>query len=414
MPQVVRLSAEQLASHAESWDSLWRRSDSRLPNNLAAGVRLWCNSFSSASEFVAVAVVDGDEFLAAIPFVKSRKGPLRFYSLPANHTVAAGDLLVDPARAEEAIDGIIEGLRSFPGGLFAFEGIEIESNRWQALISALADQHVVMHQSRGHDVGVVDVLHDWDAYQKSWSRNHRSAIKRTRNKLNAEGDVTIERIRKPSDDELHSLLEKCFAIEDRSWKGSEGTSILKSDGLRDYYHQEAKLMRDAGMLDLWLLQLDGEPIAFEYCHFSKGVCLSHKISFDPQWEKYSPGRLLRYFQLQQYHEDPACVELDTLGVLCEAKAKWITRRYRSSRLYLGMGIGASAAINGWKTLRTIRDQWRPVEKSEPIKCGAERYMETAKNATQQPSAQSLAAPIATIDNGAFSGISSVVPTVSDH
>ena len=114
-------------------------------------------------------------------------------------------------------------------------------------------------------------------------------------------------------------------------------------------------MRDRGLLDLWLLKLDGKTIAFEYCHFAKGVCLSHKISFDPNWERFSPGRLLRYFQLQQYHDDPTCRELDTLGVLCEAKAKWITRRYRCSRLYLAVGRGLpSWTIAGWKGLRAIR------------------------------------------------------------
>jgi CelD/BcsL family acetyltransferase involved in cellulose biosynthesis len=389
MPQLVQLSLDQITEHARAWDELWQRSPSRLPCQQAAGIRLWCDRFAPETELIALTVQQGSQWLAALPLLCRRKGPFRWYQLPNDCTVASGDLLVDPTHRQAAIECLADGLASMPRSIVALEGIEIETPRWQQLIAALQSRGVTMHQSRGHDVGVVDVLHDWDAYEQSWSRNHRSALKRSLKKLNSEGNVVVRRVRTAPDDELETMLETCFAIENRSWKGTDGTSILQSPGLRDYYHREAKLMRQWGMLDLWLLEVNGETIAFEYCHFAKGVCLSHKISFDPQWDRFSPGRLLRYFQLQQYHDDPSCRELDTLGVLCEAKAKWITRRYRSARLYVGVGGGwPSLGIAGWKTLREIRNRrQRPVEPE--IKAGAERYPELA-------SKRSRVAPLAPI------------------
>ena len=98
-------------------------------------------------------------------------------------------------------------------------------------------------------------------------------------------------------------------------------------GAAQYFHREARLMRDNGMLDLWMMKLNNDVIAFEYCQYSKGTCFSHKISFDPNWQKFSPGRVLRSYQLERYHEDPSSKSLDTLGVLCGAKAKWVTRTY---------------------------------------------------------------------------------------
>ena len=394
MPYLMQLSLTEFSEHADQWDALWERSASRLPTNLAAGIQLWQQSFAADCELLVLAVFDGHEIIAGLPLLRSRKGPLTLFRLPSNCTVVSGDLLVDPRYEDEAIEILADGFADLKTGLLAFEGIEIEASRWQTLISKLSARHRVMHRSRGHDVGVVDVLHDWDAYQRSWSRNHRSSLKRTRNKLNAEGEVEVRRVRTPDNTALESLLDQCFAIEDRSWKGSQGTSILRSAGLREYFQQEAKLMRDAGMLDLWLLVLNGEPIAFEYCHFAKGVCLSHKISFDPRWDKFSPGRLLRYFQLEQYHQDPHCNALDTLGVLCEAKAKWITRRYRSSRLYVAIGGVPATSLRGWKVLRSLRNRWRPPTTTDPIKCGAESYLEMAK--PPSVSAESTQPPVSSI------------------
>ncbi|MEM1069179.1 MAG: GNAT family N-acetyltransferase [Planctomycetota bacterium] len=391
MSQLVQLSTSHLTEHSDRWDALWHRSECRLPSCLAAGLELWRETFASNNELTALVAADGRSFQAALPLVRSRKGGLRSFQLPADCTVVAGDLLVDPRDEGEAIEQIADGLCSLPDGLLIFEGIEIEAARWQKLIGCLQERGLTLHQSRGHDVGVVDILHDWDAYRSSWSKNHRSAIKRTQNKLNAQGEVSVQRLQAASDAELESALEACFAMEDRSWKGQNGTSILQTPGLRDYYHAEAKLMRDRGLLDLWILRVDNEPIAFEYCHFAKGVCLSHKISFDPAWDRFSPGRLLRALQLQQYHDDPACKELDTLGILCEAKAKWITRRYRSARLFAANGFAPGMAIRGWKSLRAVRDMRRKTEPTS-IKCGAARYLESANPSQSSGSLPSLAAP----------------------
>jgi CelD/BcsL family acetyltransferase involved in cellulose biosynthesis len=242
-----------------------------------------------------------------------------------------------------------------------------------------------MHISAGSDVGLIDILHDWDAYTRSWSSNHRSSIKRSRAKLEAEGKVQVVRLHDPPDDELHEVLETCFAIENKSWKGQSGTSVVGTPGLRDYYHQEARIMRDIGALDLWLLKLNDQIIAFEYCQYSKGTCFSQKISFDPDFERFSPGKVLRCIQLEQYHQDPAADTFDTLGVLCEAKAKWVTRTYRSSRCFVAIGGPASNfLLRGYKSIRSLVKNFvkrKPsVESSEDaIKPGAAKYLELANS-----------------------------------
>lgn len=382
MQTVHVLSRSDLSDQSHAWNELWQASTVSLPTIRAEGIALWCDSFAGDAEFKGLVVKQDGRLVAALPLIEERiQGIFRSYRLPSNGTVNAGDLLIDPRTdVDAALELLAREVVSLRGWVTSFTEIEIKADHWQRFLATLAKLGCRMHASVGHLVGVADILHDWDAYQKSWSRNHRSMIKRSRKKLDAAGNLSIERMQTPTDAQLSEALTACFAVEDRSWKGEQGTSILRTPGLPEYYHREARLMRDCGLLDLWMLKLDGEIIAFEYCQYSKGTCFSHKISFDPRWQKLSPGRVLRSFQLQRYHEDLSAKRLDTLGVLCEAKAKWVTRTYVSSRCVVSTGGWSSnLMLSGFQFARQLYRKIRPVQGlgSAP-KAGAAKYLETAR------------------------------------
>ena len=108
----------------------------------------------------------------------------------------------------------------------------------------------------------------------------------------ARGELEVQHISEDVE-ELAEILQECFELEDRSWKGASGGSVLRTPGMIEFMTQEARLVADLGVLDLWLLKLDGKLIAFSYCHLSRGTCFMHKISFDPDFQDLAPGRLWR-------------------------------------------------------------------------------------------------------------------------
>ena len=402
MQTVHVLSLSDLLDQRQAWNQLWAASTLSLPTVRAEGLQLWCDTFARDAEFKGLVVEQDGRFVAALPLVEDRKRGIRSYRLPSNGTVKAGDLLIDPnADVDSALETLAQRVVSLGGFTTSFTEIEIEADHWKRFFEELTKLGCQMHASTGHAVGVADVLHDWDAYQKSWSRNHRSMIRRSRKKLDNAGELAIERMQTPADEHLYEALEECYAVEDRSWKGANGTSILKTPGLREYYHREARLMRDCGLLDLWLMKLDGQVIAFEYCQYSKGTCFSHKISFDPRWQKFSPGRVLRSYQLERYHEDSSAQRLDTLGVLCEAKAKWVTRTYVSSRCVVSTGgFVSNLLLRGFKIARHLYRRIRPVQGLEAApKPGAAKYLQTAQT-NASPACEAIviapALPVASI------------------
>ena len=378
----------ELSEIAAQWDALWQISPTCQPTTRAALVQHWCKSFANSENFSAITVRDDHKLLAALPLVPNNlMGIFPAYSLPTNCWCNAGDLLIAPTADPVAIcNCLIRGLGSLDRPFIVFDEVEINSDRWQAFVTALRSMGKQHRITTGTTAGVVNILHDWPAYQKSWSSNHRHAVKKSIRRLEGEGKLAVERIQHPTSD-LDCLLKECFAIEDRGWKGAEGTSVLKTTGMLDFMQKEAALVAAAGSLDLWLLRLDGRLIAFEYCHFSKGTCFSHKISFDPAFKKFGPGRILRYFQLESLHQDQQAKKLDMLGHLCNSKAKWATSSYTTGRIMAAVGRSYSGlVVQGIKTSAPVVQGLRRAKNVQGAKpeLGAKRLFEFAKCIDQGP------------------------------
>ncbi len=79
----------------------------------------------------------------------------------------------------------------------------------------------------------------------------------------AEGGTELRELFPTDENEIEELLATGFAIEDRSWKGAAGTSVLKNPHVYQFYLDQAKQLARDGQLELVFLNFQGQPIAFE-------------------------------------------------------------------------------------------------------------------------------------------------------
>ena len=366
------IGLQALLDNSEAWNSLWSPCDVTYPGSRSENIATWMRRFAPEKDLILNTVWDGDKLVAALPlFDKGQKFGMANWSLTTNCWAMSGDLLLDPDYSNDLLcEQLVNGLENETWSLLKFEGIAIGSNRWQSFTRALKAKGHSERESCGGPIAVTDVLQDWPAYQASWSGNHRAAVKKGIKRLNASGTLEVELFQDGQADELKSLLEECFELENRTWKGEAGTSILKSD-MPDYFVEEAANLLNEGMLHLWLLKLDGNLIAFEYCAVAKGVVYSNKISFDPEYSKFSPGNVLRFHQHEFYQQDKQTRLFDMMGITCKNKAKWATRTYETSNLVVANGVMGKAFLSVGQWLKP------PATNSEEVPdLGATRYLST--------------------------------------
>lgn len=349
-------SVDQLRERAEAWDDLWRRSPSAMPTAQAELIAQWVEQFAPRQRFAAVLVDDGRQLLAALPLVGKTVGRvLEVGQLPANCWTPGGDLLLDAeCDKPHALGTLVGGLHELPWPLLWLDEVEWNGPLWYEFRQAAWHANHDYSTHHQFDVGVVDIDHGWTAYEASWSGNHRRSVRVGRRRLHEQGHLQFEAIRRPRPSEVEALLREGFEVEDRSWKGSAGSSVLRSPGMFTFFVRQAKQLARRDQLALYYLRLDGRPIAFEYCYTSRGVCYSHKLGYDERFARCAPGFVLRREQLEQLFDDPQCQTFNTLGVLCETKAKWSTRAYSVGRLVVSTGHELSPllmhAYRGWRYL----------------------------------------------------------------
>lgn len=345
--QLIQIeSPHAFREYAQAWDDLWWQSETALPTKRAAMLLDWLHQSGATAGFHAIAVADGGRLLAALPLVEQRLArTIRIGKLPVNSWSSAGDLLLDIECDQSAVlNCLVEGIRGLPWPLVWGNTIEINEPRWQAFCTALAEAELPYESSGQFELGLIDIDHDWDAYRQRWSKNHRKQMDRCLRRAREQGELELTIHRDLSGEGWEPLLTEGFEVEDRSWKGAAGSSVLRAAGQLEFYLKQARLLAEWGQLELVFLRLDGWPIAFEFGYRSNGVYFSHKVGYDEAYRALGPGQLLMYLQLEAYHADPDCRLVNCMGILNAATANWCTRSRPIGRLLFGTGRPIGRAI----------------------------------------------------------------------
>jgi CelD/BcsL family acetyltransferase involved in cellulose biosynthesis len=144
----------------------------------------------------------------------------------------------------------------------------------------------------------------WRDYWDSRDRKFRDGVDRSCRRLAAQGDVGLVRYRPEGSahgdgDPRWDLFDACVTLAERSWQGAatDGTTLCHpqvSDFFRDAHEAAAR----AGAVDLNLLVLAGQPIAFSYHYCYDGRVYGLRKGFDPAYSSLRPGMVLQKMVLE--------------------------------------------------------------------------------------------------------------------
>ncbi|MBN2473734.1 MAG: GNAT family N-acetyltransferase [Pirellulales bacterium] len=359
-------SIDQLRAAAPVWDDLWWRSDVAFPTYRAELVAQWVEQFAPGEEFRALVVADQRQWVAALPLV-SRKlcKVIRACELPLNEWISRGEVLWDAAADADAVmDLLAQATADLPRQLLWFDEVPLDAPRWQALVRALARAGMTVEIRPRYCVGRMTIDHDWQAYRRHWSRKHRQAMSRLARRLSDRGEVQLTTLGQLAPDQVEEWMRQAFEVEDRSWKGGAGSSVLRWPGMFAFFNRQAEQLAEWGQLALHFLEAQGHPIAFAYGMQAKGVYHSCKIGYDAEYAAYAPGQLLRCRMLEAFHDDPQCRAVDFIGPMTEAHRQWRPDTYRLGRVLVAprRGLGRTF-LRGYQRfgplLRRLRGKTDP-------------------------------------------------------
>ncbi len=295
-------SPRKLREQADRWDDLWRRSAAASPLARAEPVAQWIEQFAPRGATTALALCRGDAMQAALPLISSRLGGvLPEAALTGNEWSPCGELLVDAEAGDDVYDALIAACGRLPAAWLWCGAVGVDQPQWRGWAEACRRAGAEPVVQTRYEVGRTPIGDDFEAFLHSLSRSHRQAMTKALRRLREKGELVFRRETSPPVDAVEPLLFAGFEVEDRSWKGRSGTSVLRTPGMYGYFVRQAEELALRRCLDLSFVELDGRPIAFLYGYRGKGVLFAHKIGYDPQYAQFSPGQVLFYLLFEQLH-----------------------------------------------------------------------------------------------------------------
>jgi CelD/BcsL family acetyltransferase involved in cellulose biosynthesis len=194
----------------------------------------------------------------------------------------------------------------------------------------------------------------WSSYLESRSNHFRSELRRKRKKLDSCGRVQFSSVRQP--DECEAALRDVLRIETDSWKERAGTS-LRTGGSFAFFRALAHRCARRGWLRLWLLHLDGMPIAYLFGIVYRNEFHAIRTSFDQSFANASPGSVLFGHAIQE-----AFVEGLTAFNLQGGASRWKNEIANDARRHVNLCVFSSGAVR-CRICRLVQGRVKPFLRS---------------------------------------------------
>lgn len=299
-------TAEGLDAIRDAWEALRLADPERSPFLAYEWFRCCLEDPEGASLRVLV-VRDGDRLLGIAPLAsrveRGRWGRWRSIGFIRCRETPFADLIVVPERRPEVVEALFRHL--LRDARDAWDLLRLgpwpeRSANYAAARDALRALGARTEERTASVVPVVPIDRDWEAFWGTRTYQFRKSRRGILNRIAKAGTVTVESVTR---DESGEGLRALFHVADRAWKREEGIAITSRPESRRFFEALTEAAGKRGWLLLWILRLDGAPIAVEYDLAEGGVVHALRADFDQERRQHSPGALLEYHLLHRLFDE---------------------------------------------------------------------------------------------------------------
>jgi CelD/BcsL family acetyltransferase involved in cellulose biosynthesis len=221
--------------------------------------------------------------------------------------------LLDRDSVDAAARGLIEAAARTGAPAILFPSLASDSAAARALYDAAADFGLAPQLMNTHARAMLDTTQEPEAaVRNSLGAKKLKELRRQRNRLADEGEVTFTVACSPSD--VAAALDGFLRLEASGWKGKRGTALAKQAGDAVFIRRAISELAADGKAEIATLARDGSPVA-------AGILLRHgrrayffKIAYDEAAAKTSPGMQLCVDVTRHLCADPSIDDADSTAV----------------------------------------------------------------------------------------------------
>ncbi|MET0850411.1 MAG: GNAT family N-acetyltransferase [Candidatus Rokuibacteriota bacterium] len=316
-------TADAFAALEPAWNDLLRRSGHATPFLSFDWFRCCWGALPPDRPPVVVLVVDAGTLVAIVPMMQLthhvRRLPVRGLAMLESPDTPMADIIT-AGHPEPVVEALLDHFtRDGRWHSLMLQRLPAASPTLKALEACLTDR------LPWRRVGVVSspyltIEGTWEAFFRSRSQRFRKTIRNVENRLERAGRVTIEEHRRL--DPAGPVFAEALEVARRSWTADEGVSMATMARMPEFFAALTRVAGERGWLALWLLRLDGRPIAMEYQLQADGRVHALRASYDESYRDLSPGSALNVAIVRALFERGDVEEYDMGPGLNDYKLRW--------------------------------------------------------------------------------------------
>jgi hypothetical protein len=149
-------------------------------------------------------------------------------------------------------------------------------------------------------VPFLDIAGTWEEFLKAKPQRFRKTYRNINNRIGKLGRAEVLRFEEGRSEEI---LGRAVTVSERSWKRSAGLSLSGSGETMRFFTSLTGTALSRGWLLVWILEIDGRPVAMEYDLKRGGEVHALQAAFDKDFADHSPGVFLQNFILRTLYEE---------------------------------------------------------------------------------------------------------------
>ncbi|WP_407522493.1 GNAT family N-acetyltransferase [Methylobacterium oryzisoli] len=297
-----------------AWDALAARAAAPSPDYSRRMIEAHRAHGLAPADLACVAVRDGGDLLALLPFRRARLGPWLRVAKPLGSPfiTATAPLVADGPAFAPALAALVDGLGRGcgPSGWW-WPGLPADEPVGRALREAMRDAGWQLATVSSFERPILDRRPSHDAFLAGHPCKGRlKDLRRRRRRLDEAGQVTVESI--GPDGDLAGAVQAFLALERKGWKGRGGTALASRAATtafaQDLFAPGPRPF--APRADL--LRLDGAVIAASLALVGRGTAFLVKTTYDEDHAALAPGALLELEIIRAFHAEGFAGRLDSV------------------------------------------------------------------------------------------------------
>ena len=330
--EVARGDASLIEDLEAEWNAICDNGQFRYPLFRPAVVRAWLGAFVPGSTVVVLTARQHGRLVALMPFVERTIGPRRlgprWLRCSSNLQIPRMDVISsheDPEQIAREMWGVLRAAGNWD--VLQFDSVPSGGIAERVRNLAAQDGHKTesrhpLHHPEASPFISIPGSPTLESLIDAQRKSLRQQLRRDLRRLKEKGDVQIiETCGGDGHDRLVEAYQQFVELEDRSWKGDNGSSLKRRPAENDFF---MNLIEDPDLGDhlrIHTLTCNGNPVAIAISLVSCTTLFGTRITFNNDFRTYSPGQLLILHQIYTLGQQ-GFDTLDLGGGLQDYKMAW--------------------------------------------------------------------------------------------